>query len=268
VKAAASPSDFLANPMGRYCVGRRHCVFAATPSLLGFASWGRPGVEDVAELLHLCAVGLEADMPRYRWLVDLRGLESVEPATFGLFVEYTRKNAKSLQRNIDRQAQLRPDGLVGAIISGFSRVARLSYPDRVFADVAKALAWLGVEHDEGTGVLAELSAIRDEARERHDVIARLRDELRATGALPAPHAAKQLGLSTRALQRALREGGTTYRMELKAFQMRRAQELLRGEETLALIAGEVGFSSAQHFATAFRRATGDTPSAWRTSHRP
>jgi AraC-like DNA-binding protein len=57
-------------------------------------------------------------------------------------------------------------------------------------------------------------------------------------------------------------------MELKGFQMRRAQELLRGEDTLARIAGDVGFSSAQHFATAFRRATGDTPGAWRMHHRP
>jgi AraC-like DNA-binding protein len=254
--------------MGRYCVGRRHCVYAATPSLLGFASWGCPGVEDVAELLRHCAIGLRPEMPPYRWLVDLRGLESIEPATFGQFVDYTRRNAKILQRNIERQAQLRPDGFVGAIIIGFSRVARLSYPDRVFGDVTKALTWLGVDHEEGTQVLAELTRVREASRERHDVVARLRDLFRGSGALPAPRAARGLGLSTRGFQRALREAGTTYRMELKGFQMRRAQELLRGDDTLARIAGDVGFSSAQHFATAFRRATGDTPGAWRMHHRP
>ena len=70
------------------------------------------------------------------------------------------------------------------------------------------------------------------------------------------------------LQRALREAGTTYRAELDAFRIRRAHELLRQDErSLSWIAHELGFSSAQHFATAFRRAMGETPSVWRMRHR-
>ena len=69
-------------------------------------------------------------------------------------------------------------------------------------------------------------------------------ELESAGALPIEAAARRLALSTRSLQRTLREAGTTYRLELKAFRIRRAQELLRGDHNLGTIAAEVGFSSA------------------------
>jgi AraC-like DNA-binding protein len=269
LQPAPSPTDFLANPTGRYHLGRRHCVFAHSPTVLGFASWGRPDVDDVSSLLRLCAIGLAPGIPPYRWLVDLRGLELVVPATFGLFLEYTRKNRDTLGRSIVRQAQLRPDGMVGAVISGFSLVARLPYPERVFGDIEEALAWLEIEHREGVELIAELDALRSSGTcEGHSIVGKLRQELDAAGALAVDKAARRLGLSTRSLQRALQQGGTTYRIELKSFRIRRAQELLRhGEESLTRIAAEVGFSSAQHLATAFRRAVGETPSAWRAGHR-
>jgi AraC-like DNA-binding protein len=203
-------------------------------------------------------------MTPYHWLVDLRGLELVEPATFSLFLEHTRKNGPTLGRNIVKQAQLRPEGIVGAVIAGFSRVARLSYPDRVFGEVDEALGWLGIDKGEGVALLAALEAIRRESREGHAVVARLQQELDWQGGLAIEDAASRLGTSTRSLQRALREAGTTYRAEIDAFRIRRAQDLLRRDErTLSWIAQEVGFSSAQHFATAFRRAIGETPSGWR-----
>ena len=265
---ASGIDDFLANPMGHYCIGRRYCVFAHSSTLLGFASWGRPQVDDVVELLRACQIGLQPGTTPYRWLVDLRGLELIEPSTFGLFLDYTRKNREVLRDNILRQAQLRPEGLVGAIVSGFSYVARLPYPERVFADVGEALTWLDLEGEEGLTLVAELEAIRSGSRESYAIVGRLRKELDASGALAIETAARRLALSTRSLQRALRQAGTTYRMELTAFRIRRAQELLRcGDESLSGIAANVGFSSAQHFATAYRRAIGMTPSAWRARHR-
>jgi AraC-like DNA-binding protein len=206
-------------------------------------------------------------MTPYRWLVDIRGLELIEPATFGLFVDHTTRNREILARNIVRQAQLRPEGFVGAIISGFAHVARLSYPDKVFGDVEEALGWLDVDRTEGVELLAEVDAIRRASRESHAVVARLRQELERTGALAVAEGARRLGLSKRAFQRALREAGTTYRMELTAFRVHRAQQLLRGERPLAWIAAEIGFSTAQHFATAYRQLTGETPSEWRARHR-
>jgi len=265
LREAPSTQEFLADPIGRYRAGRRYCVYAHSATVLGFASWGRPDTDDVSDLLRLCQIGLEPGMVPYRWLVDVRGLELIEPGTFGLFLEYTRKNRDVLGKNIARQAQLRPDGLVGAIISGFSHLARLPYPERVFGDVQEALTWLDLGGPEGIELVAELDAIRDGSLQSNAVVGRLRQELDASGALPVEEAARGLGLSTRSLQRALRQVGTTYRMELKSFQIRRAQEhLRRGEQNLSWIAAAVGFSSAQHFATAYRRALGVTPSEWRS----
>ncbi len=255
--------------MGRYWSNERSCVFAHSETLLGFACWGRPGVDDVRELLAVCEVGLRHGMTPYRWLVDLRGLELIEPVTFAQFLAYTRDNRDVLRRNISQQAQLRPDGLVGAIVSGFAQVAMLPYPDRVFGDAEAALQWLRLDRAMGVDLLSELTALRSEAIANHGAVARLRRAIDHAGAsLDAATAARRLGLSTRTLQRALREAGTTYRMELKAFRIRRSQELLRGEHKLAWIAGELGFSSAQHFATAYRQAVGETPSAWRARQHP
>jgi AraC-like DNA-binding protein len=268
LQLASDAGDFCANPVGRYYAGRRHCVFAHSSTLLGFASWGRPDVEDVTELLRLCEIGLGPRAMPYRWLVDVRGLELVVPATFALFLDYTHKNRDALGRNISRQAQLRPEGLVGAILSGFSHLARLPYPDRTFGDVEEALAWLEIEQEEGVTLLADLDGIRTGASETNAVVERIRRELDAAGALTADRAARLLGMSTRSFQRALQQAGTTYRMELRSFRIRRAQQLLRdGHHSLSWIAGELGFSSAQHFATAYRRAVGDTPTGWRARQR-
>ncbi len=267
MRRAPNAGEFLSDPMGRYWSGHRSCVFAHSETLLGFACWGRPEVDEVRELLSVCEVGLRPGMTPYRWLVDLRGLELIEPSTFALFLAYTRDNGDALGRNIARQAQLRPDGFVGAIVSGFAQVARLPYPDRVFGDAEAALGWLEIEPPTGVDLLGELAALRSGTLASHSVVSRLRRVIDDAGvSLDGGTAARRLGLSTRSLQRALREAGTTYRMELKSFRIRRAQELLRGDRNLAWIAAELGFSSAQHFATAYRHAVGETPSAWRARH--
>jgi len=254
--------------MGRYWVGSRHCVYAHSPTILGFAAWGRPDVDDVRELLALSAIGLRPGMPPYRWLVDNRGLEYIEPATFSLFLNHTSTNGPTLGRNIVKQAQLRPDGFVGAIIAGFGRVARLPYPDRVFREPVDAVTWLDIDPKEGVALCTELETIRLTARDACTFVGRLRRVLDEAGPIRVEDVATRLGMSTRSLQRSLREAGTTYRAELDAFRIRRAQELLlKYDRPLSWVALEVGFSSSQHFATAFRRALGETPSAWRARER-
>lgn len=268
LRPASSAIDLLENPLERYWTGRRYCVFSRSPTLLGFACWGRPDTDDVRELLRACAIGLRPGMTPYRWLVDIRGLEAVEPATFALFAAYTRENGSILGQNILKQAQLRPDGIVGAIVAGFARVARLSYPDRVFTDVGEALEWLDVEHEEGVALLAQIEQIVRESRDGYPVVGRIRRQLSEGEPLKIEAAADRLGMSTRSLQRLLREAGTTYRAEVEAFRIARARDLLRnGERSLTWVALELGFSSVQHFATAFRRAHGETPSVWRSRHR-
>jgi AraC-like DNA-binding protein len=241
-------------------------VFVVAPDLMGLTSWGRPDVDDVRELLRWCEVGTGAALPPHRFLVDIRALEGVEPATFIQFVDYVRRNGAALATQIVRQAQLRPDGLVGAIIGGFAHVARPPYPERVFLEPVEALDWLGIPADEGFALLGELEAIRSARVGRSDAVSRLHRLFETRGVLPIETAAQSLALSVRSLQRALRAAGTRYVTEARAFRIARAQDLLRTtDRPLGWIALELGFSSSQHFATEFRRAVGVTPSQWRTS---
>jgi AraC-like DNA-binding protein len=244
-------------------------MFACSPTLIGYIAWGYPDSDDVKELLTLCEIGIGPKAVPHRFIVDVRAVSHVDPRTFGMFIEYTSRHRAELAEKIIGQAVLRPDGLVGAIMSGFSRIARLSFPQRAFGDAEKALRWLGVDPDEGAELLAELAAIRDAASGTNDVVRRLRAELTAKRAyaFSADDVSARLGVSKRTFQRALRDAGTTFRSELRAAKLSRAQTLLRdGDRSVSWIAAELGFSSAQHFATAFGRAVGETPSAWRARH--
>lgn len=262
---AQSVAAFLADPIGHYFLGRRHLVFAHSPQFIGYASWGRPDVDDVRELLQLCTFGLSLPTSdRHAFLVDLRELEFVDIGTFSLFVDYTRRHGKRLGEVIKRQAQLKPPGLVGAVISGFSRIARLPYEESVFDEPEEALGWLGVDQATGLAVLKQVNEIREASLVSHDVIHRLRGELEIAGPVPLTAAARKLGLSPRTLQRSLRQSGTSYRNEIASFRIRRSSTLLENDERpLKWISAEVGFSSLEHFTRAFRRATGETPSDFR-----
>jgi AraC-like DNA-binding protein len=226
-------------------------------------TWGHPDRDDIAELarggIPLCVA--EERVP-YRLLVDLRDLEMIDPTTFAPFLEHSVKHRDALHRKIIRLAQIHSGGFVGAIISGFALVAKLAYPERAFRDVADAVDWIGLERTEGLALLAELEQIRRDLRGSHAVVERLRRDLDA-GTLAIDEAARRFGLSTRTFQRALRDAGTTYRAELHAHRLRRAQELLRSDRPISWIAAEVGFAGAPHFATAYKRATGETPTEWR-----
>lgn len=254
----------MESPYGRYFCGRRHAMFAPSPSLIGYISWGYPDVDDVRELLRLCEIGIAPRAAPHCFLVDLRGLEVVDPRTFSMFVEYTRKHREVLRRKLLKQAQLRPGGLAGAVISGFSHIARLPYPERVFGDVEEALAWLELEPREGAELIAELDGIRAAASATDETVRRIRELLATTSCRSLDAVAERLALSRRTCQRALSDAGSSFRLELRTARIQRAKDYLSASDrNLSWIAAELGFSSAQHFATAFRRATGSTPSDFR-----
>lgn len=81
-----------------------------------------------------------------------------------------------------------------------------------------------------------------------------------------PEAARALALSERSLRRRLNEEGFSYSAILQESQLRLARELL-GDPTLSIqeIAHDVGFTSATAFHRAFKRWTGASPAAFRSS---
>jgi len=79
--------------------------------------------------------------------------------------------------------------------------------------------------------------------------------------------AKLAGLSQSQFARAFKisVGMPPYKWFLDA-RIKRAQELLlRGKESIALIAIQTGFADQSHFTKTFRRATGATPKHWQLS---
>jgi AraC-like DNA-binding protein len=78
--------------------------------------------------------------------------------------------------------------------------------------------------------------------------------------------ARQLGMNERSFRRQLGMLGTTHDDLMQECQRLMAERLLaEGKQPLKQIAESLGFASVASFHRAFRRWSGQTPSAWRQS---
>jgi AraC-like DNA-binding protein len=76
--------------------------------------------------------------------------------------------------------------------------------------------------------------------------------------------ARPMAISRRTLQRRLNQDGVDFRQILEAVKMRRAEELLIGSHaSVSEISTLLDYSTASHFARAFRKARGTSPSEFR-----
>jgi AraC-like DNA-binding protein len=123
--------------------------------------------------------------------------------------------------------------------------------------------------DPGLGDLLERHATELLARlpARDDPVHRVKAHLARAlpGEVPAIEAtARALGSSARTLQRALRAGGTTYQAVVDEVRRDLALGFLREpQRTVSEVAFLVGFTEVAAFTRAFRRWTGELPSAYR-----
>jgi AraC-like DNA-binding protein len=82
-------------------------------------------------------------------------------------------------------------------------------------------------------------------------------------------AAAMAGIGVQAVQRRLREAGLSYRDVVGAARLARAEALLRETDlSVTEIALELGYNEHANFTRAFRRATGLTPTDFRSRARP
>ena len=263
MEACADLSEFLERPVGRCFAGRTWLYFYAQPGFCGFIVWGRPSQTDLERLVRVLEVELGA--PEHVSLVDARRVEGADPRGFAVLEHYVKSHHEALGRAVKKLAIVRPDGLVGAITSGFFGVTPPPYPVGIFEDRAKAITWL--EIPEVGAALVELA--REEERAAGSPL--LRDlrtlvETNLEGATLGS-AARSLGMSERSLQRRLGDHDTTFQAELNHARVRIAKRLLRETDaSLTRIAHDVGCASLASFSALFRRATGEPPSAWREQH--
>ncbi|PCC68914.1 transcriptional regulator, AraC family [Nannocystis exedens] len=263
LKQATGLAEYRSSPTGSYVVSTSFVVWCADPRFYGVTIWGRPGEAEIRRLCQFLDVEVRPEALPHASLVDLRRLHSVDPLAFAAFAAHLQARAPLYRELVTCQARVRPNGLPGAIVAGFDKVVRPAHPVAVLESPGEALAWLG--RSDRSDLIEELEEIVASAMGELKYVQRLRRVLvPPLSEVTLESAARQLGLSTRTLQRRLRDEGTSFQAEHAAAQVRAAQALLRDPAlTLTTIALEVGASSLANFSTMFRRHTGEAPSEWR-----
>ena len=263
MRVVTSVAELLDESEPARCYRDRHFLCWGTrEGLGGHAVWGAPDRGDaerfVATLEELLA---RPDLHPRRLIADFRGLVSVDRDAFGHVRDHVRRNRERIVALGIREAVLRPEGLVGSIVAGFYEVVTKPVEGRTFTEAAPALAWLG--HPDAGELFSRIEAVQAEGAGAGPILGKLVALLDATPSLSLRDAARGVRLSTRSLQRYLGIAGRSFREVQAEARLRRARELLAGDAKLLAIALEVGFASAQHFATWFKQQTGETPAEWR-----
>jgi AraC-like DNA-binding protein len=260
---APTLQSFLRRPLGRYIQLRTSLhFFAPHGALSGAVMWGEPTEADVQRMLAV-TVGIARVVGPRVALIDTRAVGHVDPLTFRAIAQYTGEHGAAIAERLTRLAVVHARDVPGAVTAGFARVVGFPMPTEMFTEMPEALRWLDREED--AGLLGEVQALCAKARAvpvaARDLAALLETEPRSTLA----SAASALAVSRRSLQRLLADQGTTFRRELHAARVRVAQRLLlASSESISRIAIEVGYSSPQQLSGLFRRATGESPTEWRT----
>jgi AraC-like DNA-binding protein len=249
---------FLRRPRGRMVVGPSWAYGSLDGRLRFSVLFGAADDAGAAGLLRLW--GSELDAPPHPSLFDASELSGITPLAFLAASSFLTTHRERLTRHVERLALVRPDGLVGTIVTGYYGVFPPPYPHGVFRTRAEALAWLGYPTD-------CLSAVDVHARE-DPLLRRLRERLSRRPTASLEEIAASLGVSRRSLQRHLAGASTSFSREVRRSQIERAMHLLRTtDDKIAHIAVEVGFASLASFSEMFAREVGTAPGAWRATQR-
>lgn len=256
-----------------HAAGDTFVHFSASPRLWGVLLWGRPGRQDALDLRKSLVRELAPDVEPHVSIVDATGLTGADVGAFEELSDYVETSFEALSRAVTRLALVRPAGMEGALVAGMFHVMPRPYPVEVFEELRPALAWLA-EQDRSLIELeqslpAALEQLFRARTETAPIVYVLRGYLdRNLAGANVGDAARALSVSLRTLQRRLSEAETTFHEELAKARLAAAQRLmLDSDAPLTTIALEVGCPSLQYFSALFRRQTGQSPSAWRSSRR-
>jgi AraC-like DNA-binding protein len=268
MQPAASPEEMLAAPLGKYYAGSSFVVWVQSPTLAGSVYFGRPSEEDFPALMALGPLPLSPALtPPFDAVIDCTRLDGLSVAAFEALVRHLAEVGGVTQR-VHRAAVVRPGNMTGATLGGlFYEWVATRFAAALFTDPVEAYRWLG--RPDGDGERLAVEAALTEALGVPSFLRGLREWLGVHLDEPSvTTAARALGLSPRSLQRHLQGAGTHFRGEVDRARVRAAEALLiDGGDKLEIIARQVGCGSLSHFSTLFRRATGETPSDFRSRRR-
>ncbi|MGK9235339.1 AraC family transcriptional regulator [Inquilinus limosus] len=208
------------------------------------------------------AIGMTApgEAVRLRWR-EGRGLQTLQlhlPAA--TLADVTRLDPASPAEVRLPNQLMRPDPVIEAVLLGLDRAAREGAAE-LYADTAvHFLASHLLRFHSGT---AAVPGVRRDDRRMARVDALLREKLAST--LTLADLAAEAGLSKFHLLRAFKETyGETPGQRLTRYRMEKGRHLLGASgATVSVIAYACGYENPSHFATAFRRTFGISPTRYR-----
>lgn len=253
---AASAGELAA---GRWLAAPGFVYAWPTATLCYTGLFGEPSREDFERLAELFARELAPPAQPHASIIDATRIERADAHAFEVLSAYVARTRDDMARWVMRLAIVRPGGFVGALAAGFYEAIDPPYPVQVFDDPAAAFEWVGAR-----ALAAPLGALVDEQAGDPHLLELRRVLVARLPETDVEGCAAALGTSVRTLQRRLREADTTYGRELTRAQVEVACRWLgETDEPISRIAYEVGFSSPQRLSAAFRKTTGQTPTAFR-----
>jgi AraC-like DNA-binding protein len=245
---------------GRAWLGRsRFAVWTAERSLVGWVLWSHMADEDAADMKRLWIDLAGRVAPPYDFVLDLRSLDSLSSGAFSLVREFATTGKPGLRR----MAILVGEDTTGGVIQlGLFVLRPPRFAWSSFHTYGEVAAWF--ERPDAAAVLAAVDRRTADRAVETTPLARLRALLSRSQDAGMDEVARDLGLSTRSLQRALADWGTTFSEERDRARVLQAQELLRDPETkLDAVAAAVGCGDRRSLNRLFRRVTGESPAEFR-----
>jgi AraC-like DNA-binding protein len=263
VEPASAVDEFLANPAGHYFAGRHFFIWCADATFTGSVLWGRPEESDTEQIVRIWRA-LHPTLRAFDVVTDGSRIESIDAAAFEVMLRYLGEKLPEYSAQIHKQAIIHPQGLAGAAVAGVLPAMKIVYRWQLFSEPAQGFAWL--EREDAESVCRVVTALADRFAGSTELARVLEDALRGDPEnVSLPIIAKKLQRSARSLQRDLQQAGTSFRNQLDVARVALARSLLVDSDVkIEAVARRVGCASAAHFATLFRRLTGETPGEYRT----
>lgn len=261
LRPAADLAAFQRDPTGTWLADKHFLYLCETEELYAFYIWGQPLGDETRRLVQALSAELRPEAKPHRTYVDFSGMTGIDRESFGVLRDFI-EGARERQAEVTvREAVVRPGGFAGTVVAGYLAIYPQPYPTQVFTDAGEAATYLELD----PSLLRRWEALRDQVRGVPPELQQLKQLLRTQlDKADLPTAAKQLGVSTRTLQRRLGSFGTTFQRVLDGERLELAQSLVaESDEKLSAIANRVGFASYQHFSDWFRRKAGSTAEEWR-----
>lgn len=251
----------MADPVGHYHAVGSCLLWSSSPTLAGAVLAGAPTEAQLDQILS----GFTAFRrlgPQFDLVLDGSRVSAVDPNSLAKLMQWIVAHREELTARVRLQVGVVDETITGVTLSGILPALGSTHTFEVVRRAADAFARLLGE--EGAAVFEEIDRHALEAAGETDLLRALRAYLRKPGTKgDLETSARELGVSTRTLQRALQRDGTSFQEEARRARFAIAEAALRGsQDKVATIAARIGMSESA-LTKLVREETGLTPSQLR-----